>query len=418
MSNIFRIVYSQQIIADSNNTLVETPPEIYFQISRAAATSGWLRESFGGQRNGDFAVLVAIGLHTRRLTGDDYQLFSGLGMVTPQDKDRLYARVTDKGLADILGRTKQTSIRGAINRLAILGLLRILPLPPNFRDSRGQFAGDRAYILLADQVLSQTSDMPGKAYTNSGQRVFGNLKLPIQSHGKNETASPALHLSLSAPDSGNESDRTTTEDFGNSESATCAGTDADCVPGDDRSQALWNKLVAVLCNEAGAVETFYRLLEAIEAIGGLCEAGLKTALRMLQPIPERRRRVLDDLRQMQDAQNLKPPKRKRNVTAILTYNVAATLGLGVAQGGKIRSAPQQSDFAAIGALANEYGAETVWLTTCEVAGAGIEGDPLNYLRATLRNKKQISLPTANTGSFDILDYQNHQVNVGVEQASN
>ncbi len=108
---------------------------------------------------------------------------------------------------------------------------------------------------------------------------------------------------------------------------------------------------------------------------------LKPAFALL---PERRRRVLDDLRRMQGRADLKAAKRKSNINAILAKNIGGIIGLGLEPDGRLRILPQPADYAAIGALVNEHSAETVWFTACEIAGATIEGDPLDYLRAALR----------------------------------
>jgi hypothetical protein len=121
---------------------------------------------------------------------------------------------------------------------------------------------------------------------------------------------------------------------------------------------------------------------------GLTEAGLRLAALTICPLPERRRRVLDDMRRMQARADLKLSRRKNMVNAILAQNIGVTLGLGLNPDGSLRAVPGQSDYAAVGGLVGEYGAEAVWMTTCEIAGAAIEGDPLDYLRAALTRKQK------------------------------
>ena len=95
-----------------------------------------------------------------------------------------------------------------------------------------------------------------------------------------------------------------------------------------------------------------------------------------EPLPQRRRRVLADLRRMQ--------KRRARV-AILAKNIGAILGLGYDEQGVLRVTPERSDYRRIGGMAKRYGAEKVWLMACRIAGHAIEGDPLDYLEACLRN---------------------------------
>lgn len=99
----------------------------------------------------------------------------------------------------------------------------------------------------------------------------------------------------------------------------------------------------------------------------------------MEPLPERRRRVLADLRRVRN-------RRKR--VAIVTQNIGQILGLGLDDGGALRTRPTKSDYARIGRMMREYGDETVWLTACRAAGAAVEGDPLAYLEACLRHERQ------------------------------
>lgn len=130
-------------------------------ITDAILTSGWYTKHFSG-RGGDseFVLLQMIGLHARPLKGDDLVQLIGLGMATPEDEGRLYARVTDVGLADEMG-THRTTIAERAQRLADKGFIRIAEIPGAqqsngrgvfgfFRDSHGQFNGTKVYILSGD----------------------------------------------------------------------------------------------------------------------------------------------------------------------------------------------------------------------------------------------------------------------------
>jgi hypothetical protein len=111
----------------------------------------------------------------------------------------------------------------------------------------------------------------------------------------------------------------------------------------------------------------------------------------VEPLPERRRRVLDDLRRARD-------RRKR--VAIVTQNIGEILGLGLDSSGVLRTRPAKGDYARVGRMMREYGDEVVWTTACQVAGAAIEGDPLAYLEACLRNRRQRSQRDAPSVSRD------------------
>jgi hypothetical protein len=98
----------------------------------------------------------------------------------------------------------------------------------------------------------------------------------------------------------------------------------------------------------------------------------------VEPLPERRRRVLDDLRQARN---------RRQCVAIVTANVGEILGLGFGPGGRLRTRPVKGDYGRIGRMMREYGDEQTWVTACTVAGSGVEGDPLDYLEACLREQR-------------------------------
>jgi len=67
-------------------------------------------------------------------------------VATEADEGRLYARVTDVGLADELGCGRDT-VKNAAQRLAGKELIRICELPDDFRDSKGQFSGTKAFLI-------------------------------------------------------------------------------------------------------------------------------------------------------------------------------------------------------------------------------------------------------------------------------
>jgi hypothetical protein len=86
------------------------------------------------------------------LRGEDLKLLVSLGMARPEDEGRLYARVSDKGLAAELGMSRDTIARCA-ERLRQLKAIDILGIPEQmvaFRDSHGQFNGSKVYLLAGD----------------------------------------------------------------------------------------------------------------------------------------------------------------------------------------------------------------------------------------------------------------------------
>ncbi len=117
------------------------------RLSSEAFSSGWYRHFFGRDTR-SFTMLMAIVMHARPLKGEDLNLLIQLGMATIQDEGRLYARVTDLGLADELGIHRETIAAGA-QKLYELGLIDILRIPENvcFRDSHGHYAGVKVYLV-------------------------------------------------------------------------------------------------------------------------------------------------------------------------------------------------------------------------------------------------------------------------------
>ncbi|RMH48058.1 MAG: hypothetical protein D6694_00960 [Gammaproteobacteria bacterium] len=122
-------------------------------LTSAALSTAWLREHFTGRNGGtvDFTVLISIIMHSRPLRGDDLVLFEKLGLATSADEGRLYARISDVGLADELGIHRKT-IAASARRLAAAGFIAVLDLPDGFRDSRGRFSGNKAYLVSGDMA--------------------------------------------------------------------------------------------------------------------------------------------------------------------------------------------------------------------------------------------------------------------------
>ena len=140
-----------QTISYGNEGKPQEGLSVSVRIFYEALASGWLRDNFSGRGGGtDFMVLLAIALHARPLRGDDLDLLVSLGVASPEDEGRLYARVTDVGLADELGFSDRETIAMAAQRLKRRGLIDIYPLPPDFRDSRGRFQGSKAYVISGD----------------------------------------------------------------------------------------------------------------------------------------------------------------------------------------------------------------------------------------------------------------------------
>ncbi len=117
-----------------------------------ALSTGWFKKNFGGRDIGDLGVLCGIMFHARPLDGEDLDLLVQLNMAMPEDKGRLYARVTDVALSDELGMHRVT-IHACADRLAEKGLIQIVPIPDEmvhdqkFRDSKGKFTGSRIYLV-------------------------------------------------------------------------------------------------------------------------------------------------------------------------------------------------------------------------------------------------------------------------------
>jgi hypothetical protein len=150
---VIRFEYLQSLAWQAENRWSEQV-EARVTLTDAAFSSGWLRQHFTGQKGGatDFVILIAIVMHARPLKGDDLQYLVNLGMATAADEGRLYARITDKGLADELG-IHRTTVAKSANRLAEASFITILDIPEHltsFRDSHGQFAGSKVYLLSGE----------------------------------------------------------------------------------------------------------------------------------------------------------------------------------------------------------------------------------------------------------------------------
>lgn len=213
--------------------------------------------------------------------------------------------------------------------------------------------------------------------------------------------------SISALDAEHGADQLTLGLAGNESGDSSAKAQAEIAPA--RSSALGQLNLTVSSDSEQVVKAVSGLVKTIEDRTGMSLPGLRAAALALMSITERRRQVLDDLRRMQAREDLKPSVRRQKIGAILTQNIGVTLGLGLEPAGRVRMVPCESDYAAVMALANEYGVETVWLTACELFSAAIEGDPLDYLRAALRRKRdrargtQAGIPRAEV--FEHVDYE-------------
>ena len=120
--------------------------------------------------------------------------------------------------------------------------------------------------------------------------------------------------------------------------------------------------------ESGLQSALTNLFDEIGLRFGLTSAGLRAAWLSLTPLPERRRRVLSDMRRMQGRTDLSERERQRKIRAIITQNIGVTLGLGLKANGTLRVVADKNDYNLIGGLVNEYGAEVVWQTACAIAG--------------------------------------------------
>lgn len=213
---------------------------------------------------------------------------------------------------------------------------------------------------------------------------------------------------------GNDLHRDTPGAAGNGQAVDGEAATSDAVmPNRHSGTEIWTQLQMVLHDEA----TVGALADLIKETGvclSLTTAGFRAARLTLSTLPERRRRVLEDLRRMRGRTDLHVREREKRVRAILTLNIGVTLGLGLTADGRVRMNAGKADFGVIGGLIKQYGAEVVWLTACEVAGQRFEGDPIEYLRAVLRNKRERehNAGALASRSFDTVDYLSEQVGIG------
>ncbi len=224
----------------------------------------------------------------------------------------------------------------------------------------------------------------------------------------------AIDLTPTEPAAGHAVDRLTPDDTGSRHDAPGEATISD--PASPRHSVvdLTERLRFMV--EGGLQAVLGNLFDELGLRFGLTTAGLRAALLALTPLPERRRRVLDDLRRMQGRSDLAEHERKRKARAILTQNIAVTIGLGLKPNGTLRVVAEKSDYNLIGGLINDFGAEVVWHTTCAIAGQVIDGNPIDYLRATLIHQRdRLPRPTgqrpalAGLGDHNALDYASAQV---------
>jgi hypothetical protein len=148
---VLQFEYQQSLVQDSDRPGWSEDVTVSVRLLSDALTSGWYRERFGGKGN-DFVILIAIAMHARPLKGEDLALLVRLGMATPEDDGRLYARVTDLALADELGMSAKTIMR-ATQRLMEEQAIKIVDIPDInvfFRDSHGRFNGTKVYLLAGD----------------------------------------------------------------------------------------------------------------------------------------------------------------------------------------------------------------------------------------------------------------------------
>jgi hypothetical protein len=155
MTQVMAIRHQQTLDLSDTGQLREGR-DVEVTLRYAALSGGWLAR-FSGSREGRSAlpVLLALALHARPLAGEDFEKLKRLGLATDKDAGRLYCRITDVGLADELD-LHRTTIPKVMDWLVAQRLVRIVSLPPEFSDSRGQFNGVRAYLLVADGMMTST----------------------------------------------------------------------------------------------------------------------------------------------------------------------------------------------------------------------------------------------------------------------
>ena len=152
----------------TNGHRISESVEVIVKIHYEMTSSGWVRENLPARTRGtDFMTLVFLALHARPLQGPDLDLLISLGLATPEDGGRLYVRITDVGLSIEMGLKRQT-VAESVNRLAECGLVGIHNLPEEFsdregvrrfRDSKGQYAGSKLYLLSGELERMLTPDV-------------------------------------------------------------------------------------------------------------------------------------------------------------------------------------------------------------------------------------------------------------------
>jgi hypothetical protein len=233
-------------------------------------------------------------------------------------------------------------------------------------------------------------------------------------------AEPTDQIHTTEPDSEHAVDQLTLEDTGNQRNATSDALTSVADSARHSAAEMFDRVRFML--ENGLHAALATLFDEIGLRFGLTPAGLRAVGLSLTPLPERRRRVLDDMRRMQGRTEFSERERKRKVRAIVTQNVAVTIGLGLKPNGSLRVVAEKEDYNIVGGLINEFGAEVVWDTTCSIAGQSIEGDPIDYLRAALQHRRDKQTrpalkPNATAlTDFSQLDYTSDQVLLHEEDA--
>jgi len=164
-TKVFRVEHTQTLAV--NGQRVTEGVEVSVRVFYEMASSGWVRDMLPNSRSRgtDFMTLIFLALHARPLQGRDLELLVSLGAAAPDDEGKLYARVTDLGLSIETGINRAT-ICASAERLRDYGLIKISDLPPGFRDSKGQFAGSKAYILSGELETMLGKEVTGAADTH------------------------------------------------------------------------------------------------------------------------------------------------------------------------------------------------------------------------------------------------------------
>ena len=173
-----------------------------------ALSSGWMRENFTSRRGGtnDFMILLSIVMHARPLIEPDLTYLIKLKMAAPQDQGRLYARITDMGLADELG-MHRTTIAASAQRLAKMGFITIVEISEtltHFRDSRGRFDGSKIYLLAGDlqeRFMQKTLEPRSIESFDSGQKVRADHQTSSAPYHEDTGRRTSSHVDLTDMDS-------------------------------------------------------------------------------------------------------------------------------------------------------------------------------------------------------------------------